>query len=221
MLRTKIQLQASNSSVWAIFTNSDSEKNFILSIMTESKTKNDNYIGYLILELLLTGIFTFLVTALGIFYGSLKSDVKNDSDLLLDLLGDPLSYTLICLVPSLVAILFLLFYRNVNYIIGFEFNESEQFLTLRYRRLFRKETNDIQIPYFKISTIPLKEKKIFFNFSNKGMRFSVPNSTLKLDFVSNNFIWEYQPRSRVYFLEELERIENNQSNLNTKTEFKL
>lgn len=189
--------------------------------MTESKTKHDNYIGYLILELLLTGIFTFLVTALGIFYGSLKSDVKNDSDHLLDLLGDPLSYSLICLIPTLVAIVFLLSYRNVNYIIGFEFNEPEQFLTLRYRRLFRKDNNDIQIPYSEISTIPLKEKKFFFNFSNKGKRFSVPNSILKLDFVTNNFIWEYQPRSRVYFLEELERIENNQSNLNTKTEFTL
>jgi hypothetical protein len=177
--------------------------------MTESKTKNDNYIGYLILELLLTGIFTFLVTALGIFYGSMKSDVRHNSDHLLELLRAPINYGLICLVPSLIAAGFLLYYRNANYIIGFEFNESEQLLTLRYRRLFRKTTSDIQIPYSNLSISNLKEKKFYFNIASKGKRFAVPNSELKLDFVTNNFIWEYQPRSRVFFLEELERIETN------------
>jgi hypothetical protein len=69
-----------------------------------------------------------------------------------------------------------------------------------------KALKDINVPYSEVNTKDFSEKKFLFNQTYKGKSIVMKNEKLTLDFVTNNFIWEDQPRERIHFIQELERI---------------
>lgn len=174
--------------------------------MITSKTKNENYLSYLILEIIMVTVITFLGVAFVVFYFTGKSDTKTKTTYLMYLLDNPMIYGFICLLPALLAIIILLYLRNRNYIIGYQFEDSSKTLHLKYRGLLNKLSKDISIPYNEISTKDFSEKKFLFNQTYKGKSIIIKEINLKIDFVTNNFIWENQPREKVFFLQELQRI---------------
>ncbi len=173
-----------------------------------SRTKNENYLGYLIFEIIFVGAITFIGTGLLVFNGLGRSDVRNDHKNLDDLFENPLLFALICLLPALLAVGSLLYYRNRNYIVAYLFDEATKKLTLQHRGILSKKINQISIPFEEIESNDFSERKIFVNQTYKGKSIQKKGENPKLDFVTNNFIWEKQPREKLYFLEELDRMKN-------------
>jgi hypothetical protein len=176
--------------------------------MTTSKTKNENYLGYLILEIIMVSIITFMGVAFFLFYFIGRIDSRHDSRNLQYLFDNPWIYGFICFLPALLAVALLLNFRNRNYIIGYHFDDESHTLVLKYRGLVNKALKDISVPYREINTKDFSEKKFMFNQTYKGKSIVMKNEKLTLDFVTNNFIWEEQPRERIHFIQELERIKN-------------
>jgi len=176
--------------------------------MTSSKTKHENYLGYLILEIIMVTIITFIGVAFVVFYFIGKIDSKQNSRNLQYLFDNPWMYGFICFLPALLAVALLLVFRNRNYIIGYHFDDESNMLVLKYRGLANKALKDISVPYREINTKDFSEKKFLFNQTYKGKSIVMKNANLTLDFVTNNFIWEDQPRERIHFMQELERIKN-------------
>lgn len=176
--------------------------------MTTSKTKNESYFGYLILEIIMVAIITFLGVAFAVFYLTGKSDTRRKTNNLEYLFDNPIIFGLICILPALLAVALLIYFRNRNYIIGYQFNDLTNTLILKYRRLVNKVAQEISIPYTEIHLKEFNERKFLFNQTYKGKSFRIKENKLKLDFVTNNFIWEDQPREKIHFLHELERIKN-------------
>jgi hypothetical protein len=71
-----------------------------------------------------------------------------------------------------------------------------------------KTLKDIHVHYPEINTKDFSEKKFLFNQTYKGKSIVMKSENLTLDFVTNNFIWEDQPRERIHFIQEFERIKN-------------
>ena len=174
--------------------------------MTSSKTKDENYLAYLIMEIIMAAVITFIGTALVVFYITGKSDVRKKTDQLEYLFDNPLIYGAICILPALLAVTSLLYFRNRNYIVGYQFDDDSNTLFLKYRGLVNKVSKDIAIPYNEVRTKDFSERKVLFNQTYKGKSVLIEGNKLKLDFVTNNFIWEEQPREKIRFLEELARI---------------
>lgn len=177
--------------------------------MITSKTQNENYFGYLILEIIMVTVITFLGVAFIVFYGLGRADTRSKSNHLEYLFDHPFIFGLICLLPAILAVASLLYFRNRNYIIAYLFDDESAQLTLKYRGIINKSAKLICIPYDKIRTKEFSEKKLLFNQTYKGKRVFIDHMNLKLDFVSNNFIWEEQPKEKVAFLQELERISSS------------
>lgn len=176
--------------------------------MTISKTQSENYLGYLILEIIMVMVITFLGVAFIVFYALGRADSKGKSHFLEYLFDHPLIFGVICILPAIVAVASLLYFRNRNYIVGYLFDDESAQLTLKYRGILNKSAKLICIPYEKLRTKQFSERKLLFNQTYKGKRIFMNHMNLNLDFVSNNFIWEEQPREKISFLEELERIQN-------------
>lgn len=174
--------------------------------MITSKTKNENYLGYLILEIIMVTIITFMGVAFVVFYFTGRIDSRHDSRNLQYLFDNPWMYGFICFLPALLAVVLLLVFRNRNYIIGYYFDDESNMLVLKYRGLVNKALKDISVPYSDVNTKDFSEKKFLFNQTYKGKSIVMKNANLTLDFVTNNFIWEDQPRERIHFMHELERI---------------
>ena len=174
--------------------------------MTRSKTKNENYLGYLILEIIMVTVITFMGVAFVVFYATGKSDSRSKTQNLKSLFDNPFVFGIICTLPALLAVGSLLFFRNRNYIVGYLFDDHSNQLLLEYRGILTKGSKEIRIPYDEICTKDFNERKILFNQTYKGKSVIIEGKKLKLDFVTNNFIWEDQPREKVHFLKELERI---------------
>lgn len=181
--------------------------------MITSRTKNENYLGYLILEIIMVAVITFLGTAFLVFYLAGRSDNRNKTHRLEYLFDHPAIFGLICIAPAILAIGSVLYFRNRNYIVGYAFDDDTKILKISYRGVLSKTIKQVTLPYEKLETVPFSEKKVLFNQAYKGIRILMKEQELKLDFVTNNFIWEKQPRERVYFLEELKRIEQIQAKL--------
>ena len=177
-------------------------------MLTTSKTKNENYLCYLILEIIMVTIITFIGVAFVVFYFLARSDSRHDSKNLQYLFDNPWMYGLICSLPALLAVALLLIFRNRNYIIGYHFDDESNTLVLKYRGLVNKSLKDTNVPYRAINIQDFSEKKFLFNQTYKGKSIVMKNANLTLDFVTNNFIWEDQHRERIHFLHELERIKN-------------
>lgn len=176
--------------------------------MISSRTKNENYFGYLILELIMVSVVTFLGTAIIVFYSLGRSDARGKTNHLESTFGNPWIFSIICVTPALIGVCSLLYFRNRNYITGYLFDDSNSTLTLSYRGINNKVNREIQLNYTDIYTQQFSEKKFLFNQAYKGTRIVLEDKKLALDFVTNNFIWEKQPREKVHFLEELYRIES-------------
>lgn len=173
-----------------------------------SRTKNENYLGYLIFEIIFVGAITFIGTGLLVFNGLGRSDVRNDHKNLDDLFENPLLFALICLIPAAIGVGSVLYFRNRNYIIGYLFDDTSKQLTVQHRGILSKKINQISIPFEEIESNDFSERKIFVNQTYKGKSIRKKGEKIKLDFVTNNFIWEKQPREKLYFLEELARMNN-------------
>lgn len=174
--------------------------------MISSRTKNENYLAYLFLEIIMVGVITFIGTALIVFYGLGKSDSRGNGHKLDYLFDNPLVFGAICLVPTFIAVGFLLYFRNRNYIVGYHFDHHHQLLTLAYRGLRKKSLRTIDVPFGAFYTQPFRERKILTNQPAKGTSIILKENQLQLDFVTNNFIWEQQPREKMGFLEEVGRV---------------
>ena len=179
--------------------------------MITSKTKNENYFGYLILEIIMVSVVTFLGTAIIVFYSMGKSDARAKTHNLESTFGNPLIFSIICFTPVVIAVFSLLYFRNRNYIVGYSFDDIHSKLTLTHRGILNKVNHEIQINYHDIVTQQFSERKILFNQAFKGVRIHIENKKPVLDFVTNNFIWEEQPREKIHFIEELNRISSNHS----------
>ncbi|HLP56621.1 MAG TPA: hypothetical protein VK151_16410 [Fluviicola sp.] len=175
--------------------------------MITSRTKNENYLAYLFFEILMVGVITFIGTALIVFYSTGRSDTRHDTRKLDYLFDNPFVFGIICLIPALIAVAFLLYFRNRNYIVGYRFDHQNKLLMLEYRGLRKKSLSTIEVGFDHFSIKPFTERKIFANQPLKGTSIMVADKNLQLDFVTNNFIWEKQPRERVAFLEELGGME--------------
>src|SRR5690606_29791766 len=110
--------------------------------MVISITKNNNYIMYIIFEIVLTSIVTFLGIGLFIFFLLIRS---KSTETLLNLLENPLLFALIILIPVLLGTLFIFYKRSRNYIVGYEFNSDKNNIALSYRTLFTKESIIIEL----------------------------------------------------------------------------
>ena len=179
-----------------------------LLLMIRSHTNNENYMSYLVMEIFIVAIITFISTAIIIFYTGLRSDVRRDTTNLESLLNNPFFFMAVCLIPAIIAIIALLYFRNRNYIVGYLFDDDKKTLTIEYRSL-RKKLKRISIEYQNLTIKKFQEKKILVNQTYKGSRIVTSNNQLKLDFITNNFIWEKQTRDKVNFVDELKRLEIN------------
>lgn len=181
--------------------------------MITSKTKNENYLGYLTLEIIMVTVVTFLGSAFIVFYVLGKSDSRRKTQNLEYLFNHPYIFGFICILPALLAIGFLLYFRNRNYIVGYLFNQTSKQLVISYRKILTKTKYTINLTYDEIEIKDFNEKKILFNQAYKGKRIIDTVTDLNLDFVVNNFIWEEQAREKIHFLREINRISNTQNSI--------
>lgn len=176
--------------------------------MIISKTTKENYLAYLIFEIIMVTIITFLAVAFSLFYITGKTDSRQNSNTLGYLFEHPWIYGLICFLPALLAVAVLLIFRNRNYIIAYAFDDVSNTLKLKYRGLINKNLIVLSIPYDELQIKDFNEKKFLFNQTYKGKSIVLKNPPITVDFVTNNFIWEEQPRERIHFIQELVRIKN-------------
>ncbi|MES2556110.1 MAG: hypothetical protein V4604_08165 [Bacteroidota bacterium] len=174
--------------------------------MITSRTKNENYLAYLLLEIIMVGVITFVGMAIIVFYSLGKSDNRRNTDRLEYLFDNPVVFGALCLIPTLIAVGFLLVVRNRNYIVGYQFDHENKLLTLQYRGLRKKSLRTTEVAFNAFYSQPFRERKVLTNQPSKGTSIILKDQNLQLDFVVNNFIWEQQPRERVGFLEELGRV---------------
>lgn len=174
--------------------------------MISSRTKNENYLAYLVFEIIMVGAITFIGTALIVFYGLGKSDSRGNTNRLDYLFDHPVVFAAICLVPTFIALGCLLYFRNRNYIVGYHFDHHNKLLTLEYRGLRKKSLRTVEVPFGAFYALPFQERKVLSNQPAKGKSIMIGDKNLQLDFVTNNFIWEQQPREKLGFLEELGRV---------------
>lgn len=177
------------------------------SKLVSSNSQDENYLAYLFIEMVLVFVITVVIIGLIVFYSTGSSDVRLDSNHLGLLTDNPLLFGVICTIPAIIAVGVVVFFRNRNYIVGYFFNDESNLLFISYRGLINKKIKTVEIPYSKLSSKDFKEVKFLFNEANRGKRLKLKNPDLHLDFVSNNFIWEKQPREKVHFLHELHRVE--------------
>ena len=171
--------------------------------MKISRTKNENYISYLVLELLLSFLITFLGVAIIVFYIVGRMDSRRDTQQLETLFDTPFLYVSVCTIPALIAVAFLLYFRNRNFIVGYHFDEENKVLNLLVRGLRKSSVRPVSVPFRDISVHNLRERKFLFNARYEGLTLTVVDTIVtKYDFVSNNFIWENQIRERVHFINE-------------------
>ncbi|MFN8863748.1 MAG: hypothetical protein ACK500_08870 [Flavobacteriales bacterium] len=171
-----------------------------------SATKNENYLAYLLIEIILVIVLTTAVTGLAILFVLGKMDVRMNTQRLDYFLTNPLVYGLVCFAVSLVAVAFLLYYRNRKYIVGYSFDDANSCLVVEYRTLWNKSASEVRLPYVTLTVTHFEEKKMLFNQVYEGKRLSTTGQDLRLDFVTNNFIWEEQRKDRIDFLERLEDV---------------
>lgn len=174
--------------------------------MTSSRTKSENYINYLIFEVFLSFLITFLGVAIIVFYFAGRSDNRRDTQNLETLFDSPFLYISICAIPALIAVTFLLYFRNRNFIVGYQFDEKKRVLSLLIRGLKKSSLRTVDVDFKNVSVHDLRERKFLFNARYEGLTLTVVDTkSIKYDFVANNFIWEEQIRERVYFLKEAKR----------------
>lgn len=173
-------------------------KNQIIS----SKSRNDNFIIYLIFEIIMVAVVTFIAIGFLTFYIFGRLDSRGNSNFLERLFETPLLFGSICIVPAVFGVLCILYLRSRNYIVAYSFNDAENFLKLEYRGVIKKETKEIEIDYSNLIVKGFKERKVLFNQSYKGISFDI-GERKTIDFVSNNFIWEKQPRERKAFMQQI------------------
>lgn len=177
--------------------------------MINSRTKNENYLGYLIVECIMVAVITFIGVGFALFFGSGKSDNRTGGHLLEYLFDHPLLFGFLCITPAIIGISFLLYFRSRNYIVGFFFDDQMSELTIKYRGILSRNVAELKIPYAEMKVQDFNERKILFNQTYKGKRVRLANNQKAFDFVTNNFIWEKQPRERVFFLEQINRIKSH------------
>lgn len=174
--------------------------------MTHSSTRNENYLGYLVIEMILVMVLTSGAAMLMLLFGLGKMGSRSDFSMLDYLLTNPIVFGLICVSVGLVAVGFLLKYRNRKYVVGYLFDDGEACLVVEHRTLWSKTSEQVSLPFSQLNVTDFTEKKFLFNQAYEGKRLSLQDQNLKLDFVTSNFIWEEQRNDRIHFLEELERI---------------
>ena len=171
--------------------------------MMVSSTKSDNYISYLLAEIVLVSSITFIGAAFIIFYAVGKSDVRTGGDNLSTFTDSPAFYACICLIPVLITVSTLIHFRNRNYIVAYSFDHDLQVLRLEHRKL-SKPVSEFRIPFSELEVRKFQERKILVNQTYSGA--TIVNEGVKYDFVTNNFIWEKHPRMRLNFLRELREL---------------
>lgn len=157
----------------------------------------------------MVAIVTFLTVMIIAFYGIGKSDNRNHTQKLSYFFDNPFVFALFGLIPTTIAIVALLYFRSRKYIVAFHFDDEQKELTVAYRGLMSKKIETKIIPYANLMIKEFKERKILFNQPYSGISILQLENNTTLDFVSNNFIWEQQPRERVYFLQKIEEIGDN------------
>ncbi|MBU2019930.1 MAG: hypothetical protein KJ941_09820 [Bacteroidetes bacterium] len=140
--------------------------------MIWSKTRNENYFGYLIMEIVMVAAITFIGVGLVVFYLTMRVDAKTDSDNLMYLFGNPFIFAMVCLAPTSIGIACLIFYRQRNYIVGFQFDADAKQIILCYRSLFKKEIKECKMDYSLVKMADFSEKKCCLTKSIKACRFN-------------------------------------------------
>lgn len=172
--------------------------------ITYSTTRNEHYLIYLLFELILVSIVTFLISGFILFYLLGKTDSKTTSNYLDFLFDNPAIYAALCLIPTIISCFFILYYKNRHYIVGFAFDDELKQLTICYRKLMRRRNQEASFPYGEVAFKKFKEKSFLFTQPYEG--FSViTREKHTFDFVLNNFIWEKQPLDKKAFIEAIKR----------------
>jgi hypothetical protein len=162
----------------------------------------ENYLIYLIFEILLVGLTTAIMLVCFIFYITLKADTDTGSRSSDYLFSHPLLYSALCILPALASVLFIGVFRKRNYIVGWKIDNYEIQIAIRGLRRSNIETvilnqSDVRISKFEDQGFLIVPKY-------KGYRLKDSISMRTFDFVVNNFIWEKQIRDRVSFSRFLE-----------------
>ena len=175
--------------------------------MITARTKNENFLHYLIMEIIMVAVVTFIGVAFMIFYFSGRSDNRTNTNKLQYLFDHPFIFFLLCFLPVVVGVSFLLYFRNRNYIVGYLFDHDKKLLSLLYRKISNKHLYTMDISFQDVLISDFNERKILFNQTYKGKTLKTQGTNQQLDFVTNNFIWEEDPRKKMDFLEELYHID--------------
>lgn len=171
----------------------------VISCYSES-----NFFRFLLMEMLMTSLVSFLGFGLLIFYFLMNLESKAGNESLTSLLNNPALFALVIIIPVAVLNLIMIHKRKRNYIVGFFFENELGILKLKYRILNSNKCTEIEIPFEEICADSFYDKKFFFNQAYKGVRIKKDN--LDLDFVSNNFIWEEDIRAKKYFLTRIKEL---------------
>src|SRR5690554_2538234 len=115
-----------------------------------SKTRDENYLAYLFIELILVFVITSVGTGLLIFFSVGRADSQRNTNNIEFLFENPFIYVLICLTAAIIAMGLILHFRNRNYIVGYAFNNETLSLRLSYRGLLKKDIKSIEIPYSEL-----------------------------------------------------------------------
>jgi len=173
--------------------------------MITSGNEKDNFSAYLIIEIVMVAIFTFFATAFFIVISSSKSGAGHNSSLAP--FERPIFTALICLANTLLAIGFVLFYRNQNYVVGYEFDHKNKNVKLLVRGLAKRSLRTILVQYNNMLVKEFRERKFAFNEAYEGFKIQPKDTKEKYYFVRNNFIWEKRWEERTIFVRELNAME--------------
>lgn len=176
--------------------------------MIHAKTYKDNFLKYLIFEMILVGFTTALMLAVWQFYSMINTDANINTDNYGDTLKNPMFFIAICVFPAIGSILFILLYRKRNYIVGWKSDKEKVQIVIR--GLFRSSIETVEINKTDVQVVPFKDPKFIIVPQYQGYRIVDKLTGRKFDFVSNNFIWETQIADKVLIFHLLKMLEEEQ-----------
>jgi len=169
--------------------------------MIASKTYKESYISYLMFEIFMVAITTGIMIACFVFYAGVNS-AKRGPGLIDFLINDGSIYLIISVIPAFISVIFVLFYRRRNYIVGFKVDE--EYIHMQVRGLSTKSLKEITIKRSDSKISKFEDPAFLIVPRYKGYRIIDQSTGRKFEYVSNNFIWEKQIKDNILILKMLE-----------------
>jgi len=173
--------------------------------MIVSKTYRENYISYLMFEIFMVAITTGIMIACIVFYiaaASIGRRGKGNPFLINFLVDNGWVYLLLCVIPALISLIFVLFYLRRKYIVGFK--ADEEYIHMQVRGLSIKSLKEVTIKRSDSKISKFEDHAFLIVPRYKGYRIFDQSSGRKFEYVSNNFIWEKQIKDNILILKLLE-----------------